>query len=118
HCPGGPDAEALGPVLGRRDAGFSQPLPAFLAPQLAAPIAAGLDELEEVAVGHGCHIDPEGREIHLVARTFVVVRSRPVVGAELDRTTREEDHFAGLVEAGMGWKRATLGGHVGVPSLE
>src|SRR5437762_1463001 len=54
------------------DAGFFDPLPTGVAPQGAFPVAAGIDEFEEVLVGYVVPVDGKLRDECGVAAKFIV----------------------------------------------
>jgi hypothetical protein len=100
-------AAVLGPVERALNTGRLPPLPALVGPELRAPVAAVLDECEVGAVRDRRAVDLEGRHVHRVLGTLVVVCELGVWLAERERP-RVDEHRAGLLAEPLRRKRAAL----------
>src|SRR5262249_42891168 len=94
--PARPRAVALPlPELRRAGARLLPPLPAAGGPEPLVVVAAVLDEGAVLAVRDRRAVDPERRQLDVVARAFVVVHPGAVVGADGDDAGGQIDHALG-----------------------
>src|SRR5262249_55721368 len=80
------------PVLRRAAPAPRPPLPAAGGPEPRVVVAAVLDEGAVLAVRDRRAVDPERRQLDVVARAFVVVHPGALVGADGDDAAGQFDH--------------------------